>query len=66
VKRPYPFQVFLPAGEGGLDVDSVVTLNHIRSIDHQRLVLRLGRISDRTLMSVDDAIRISLDLPGEQ
>jgi len=60
LKKPYPFQVFLPAGEGGIDNDSVVTFNHIRSIDRQRLVRRLGRISTVTLKQVDRAIIISL------
>jgi mRNA interferase MazF len=43
-KRAYPFQVFVGAGEGGLEVNSLVTLNHVRSIDRQRLVRRLGRL----------------------
>jgi len=62
LKRPYPFQVYLPMGEGGLDVDSVVTLNHIRSIDRHRLVRRLGTVSDKTMSAVDQAILISLGL----
>lgn len=41
-KRPYPFQVFLPKEEGGIEHDSVVTLNHVRSIDRQRLIRRLA------------------------
>ena len=60
LKRVYPFQVRVPAGEGGLDVDSVVTLNHIRSIDRQRLVRRLGALSKELLEAVDEAILVSL------
>lgn len=62
VKRVYPFQVFLPTGEGGLDNDSVVTLNHIRSIDRQRLVRRIGSVSDDTLKSIDRAIIVSFGI----
>src|SRR5213595_843319 len=46
LKRAYPFQVRVIAPEGGLDVDSVITLNHLRSIDRQRLIHRLGRVSN--------------------
>jgi mRNA interferase MazF len=45
LKRPYPFQVILPTGEAGVEHDSVVTLNHIRSIDRQRLIRRLGVVA---------------------
>jgi mRNA interferase MazF len=60
IKRAYPFQVHLPAGEAGLDVDSVVTLNHIRSIDRQRLIHRMGKVSEKTMKAVDQAILVSL------
>jgi len=62
LKRTYPFQVYLPSGEGGLDVDSVVTLNHIRSIDRMRLVRRLGAVSREAMMAVDQAVLVSLGI----
>lgn len=62
LKRPYPFQVLLSAREAGLDVDSVVTLNHIRSIDRERLVRRLGMLSSTTMRAVDQAILVSLGI----
>src|ERR1700693_2549503 len=49
LKRPYPLQVLLAANTAGLDTDSVVTLNQIRSIDRQRLVRRLGTVPPVTL-----------------
>jgi mRNA interferase MazF len=66
LKKAYPFQVFVPAGEGGLVVDSIVTLNQIRSIDRQRLVRYLGTVSPKTLRDVDKAVVVSLaiDLSG--
>jgi mRNA interferase MazF len=66
LKKPYPFQVRLPAGEGGLNADSVVTLNHLRSIDRQRLVHRLGTVSKTILHEVDRALVISLDIDVNQ
>ncbi len=62
LKRAFPFQVFLHAGEAGLDNDCVVTLNHVRSIDRQRLVHRLGKLSNQTMKAVDHAILISLGI----
>ena len=58
----YPTEVFVTASEGGLTVDSVVLLNQLRSIDTQRLVRRLGRLSSETMRLVDRALLISLGL----
>jgi mRNA interferase MazF len=62
LKQAYPFQVFLKCGEAGLDVDSVVTLNHIRSIDRQRLVRRLGAVGPTTMQDVERAILVSFGI----
>ena len=59
-KRPYPFQVFLPTGEGGVDHYSMVTLNHLRSIDRQLLVQRFGTVSQGVMKQVDQALLVSL------
>ena len=48
--------------EGGLQVDSVILLNQIRSIDKQRLIKRLGILHQETVELVDRAIQISLGL----
>jgi mRNA interferase MazF len=64
IKRVYPFQVRLPA-KAGLTVDSVVTLNHIRSIDRRRLVRRLGKVDDPTMQAVDAALIVSLGIQVE-
>jgi mRNA interferase MazF len=64
-KRPYPFQVFLPTGEGGIEHDSVVTLNHVRSIDRQRLIRRFGTVSRSVMKQVDQAILVSLGVEAE-
>lgn len=61
-ERLYPTEVFVPRDEGGLRSDSVVLLNQIRSIDTQRLVRSLGKLTPETLAEVDRAILISLGL----
>jgi mRNA interferase MazF len=58
----YPTEVLIPMNEGGINQDSVVLLNQIRSIDCQRLVQKIGKISDESMKKVDLAIKISLAL----
>jgi len=58
----YPTEVVISAPEAGLDADSVVLLNQIRSIDRRRLVRRLGRVSSETMRKVDRALMLSLGL----
>jgi mRNA interferase MazF len=60
----YPTEVFLPTGEGGMRVESVVLLNQIRSVDKRRLVKPLGSLRPPTLRKVDRALGISLGLLG--
>ncbi len=58
----YPTEVLIKASEGGLESDSVVLLNQIRSIDKQRLIKRLGALKSGTMEKVDQVIQISLGL----
>lgn len=58
----YPTEVAIQPPEGGLSVNSVVLLNQIRSIDKQRLVKRLGNLTEVTMEQVNQAIEISLGL----
>jgi mRNA interferase MazF len=59
---PYPFEVVLEAGEGGLSRRSAVLLNQVRTVDRTRLVRRLGTLSPETMRKVDRALVISLGL----
>ena len=54
--------VLIKAPEAGLDADSVVRLDQIRSVDKGRLLKRLGSAKPATLAKVDQAIKISLGL----
>lgn len=58
----YPTEVLIQAPEGGLTINSVALLNHIRSIDKQRLIKRLGKLEESTMKQVNQAIQISLGL----
>ena len=58
----YPTEVLVRAPEGGLDTDSVVLLNQIRSVDRRRLMRRVGRLMPETMRLVDRALVLSLGL----
>jgi mRNA interferase MazF len=58
----YPTEVLVRTPEGGLDADSVVLLNQIRSVDRRRLVRRIGRLTPETMRLVDRALLLSLGL----
>lgn len=50
VGKVYPFEVFLPSGTGGLDRDSKIMLDQIRSVDKKRLIRRIGRLEKDVLI----------------
>ncbi len=58
----YPTEVLVRAPEGGLDTDSVILLNQVRSVDRRRLARRLGRLTPQTMRLVDRALLRSLGL----
>ena len=58
----YPTEVLVTAPEGGLETDSVILLNQIRSVDRARLARRLGALKAGTMKQVDRALLLSLAL----
>src|SRR5689334_7177380 len=57
-KELYPIQVPIPREEGGLDQASMVDCGHIHTVSQLRLTSQLGRLSDVTMLKVDQALRI--------
>lgn len=57
-----PSHVLVPAGEGGLTLDSVALTEQIRVIDHGRLIDKLGNLPPNRLGQVDVALRTILEL----
>jgi mRNA interferase MazF len=55
--RIFPFQVRIPAGEGGLERDSKVLCEQIRTLSKGRLLQRLGSLPPERL----EEIRVALD-----
>ena len=46
----YPFEIFLKAGTGGLDFDSKIMLDQIRSLDKRRIIRKLGTVEKTILV----------------
>ncbi|MCH5210979.1 MAG: type II toxin-antitoxin system PemK/MazF family toxin [Oscillospiraceae bacterium] len=63
-KAKMPTHIELMAKEYGLNKDSVILLEQIRTIDKRRLRERIGRIDDGLMVSVNDALSISFGLGG--
>ena len=61
-KKPYPTEVRLGAGMGGLTKDSAIRLDQIRTIDKKRLTQAVGHLDAATMLQVDEAIKVSLGL----
>jgi len=62
VSRVFPFQVHIPAGEGGLTVESKAQAEQVRSVDYERLRRRIGALKPDTLGLLDEALRTHLAL----
>lgn len=62
VRRVLPFQVFLPAAECNLPVDSKAQAEQVRALDIRRFAARIGVVPSRILEDIDAALRIHLSL----
>lgn len=59
-KAKLPTHIELPSNSYGLQKDSVILLEQIRTLDKRRLKERIGELNEITMMRVDKAILISL------
>lgn len=59
-KAKLPTHIELPSNEYGLNKDSVILLEQIRTLDKRRLKDRIGELPSDTMSKVDRAILISL------
>ncbi len=60
-EKVYPFEVLLTSKKE-IEKPSKVLLNQLRAIDKARLVKKLGKLDEHTMILVDEAIQISLGL----
>lgn len=56
VERVFPFQVLIPAGEGGLPRDSKALCEQIRTLSIRRLAQRLGSLPPERLEEIRTAL----------
>ena len=63
VAKIYPFEAFLSKGQGGLAKDAKVKADQVRTIDKKRLVALVGKLDDKELTSLEQALKIHLALP---
>ena len=61
-KAKLPTHVEITAKEYGLEKDSVILLEQIRTIDKQRLQDKVTELDERVMQRVNQAIKISLGL----
>ena len=61
-KAKMPTHIELAAKDYGLNKDSVILLEQIRTIDRTRLLEYVGHVDESVMVKVDDALRVSLNL----
>ena len=64
-KPPLPTHAPLPAGEGGLWLDSIALCEQVRTLEKARLSRRLGSVSRSSLRLIDRALQVSLAISVE-
>ena len=62
VDRVYPFQALLPAMATGLPHDSKAQAEQVRSIDVERVGVRIGVVPPPLMEQVEEALRLHLSL----
>lgn len=58
----YPTNVHISAQETGLQCDSIVLLNQIRTVDKTRLIKKIGIVPNDKMLEINEALKISLGL----
>ena len=63
-KADLPTHIHVQADRNGLQKDSIVLLEQIRTLDKSRLRERMGRLDESTMSAVDNALAVSFGLNG--
>lgn len=61
-KAKLPTHVEISSEEYGLNKDSVVLLEQIRTLDKKRLKEKIGHMSEKDMIKVDEALLVSIGL----
>jgi len=54
---------FLPAGEGGLNKNSLAIAFQVRMIDKRRVIRKLGTVAESLMSEVTESLKAVLDIP---
>ena len=66
-KARLPTHIALPVTEScGLNRDSIILLEQVRTLDKKRLRERMGHVEEQVMEKVDTAIAVSFGLPHDQ
>lgn len=66
-KARLPTHIALPVNEScGLNRDSIILLEQVRTLDKKRLRERMGHVEEQVMEKVDTAIAVSFGLPHDQ
>ena len=66
-KARLPTQIARPVNEScGLNRDSIILLEQVRTLDKKRLRERMGHVEEQVMEKVDTAIAVSFGLPHDQ
>ena len=60
--KEFPTNVIISKEDSGLNKDSTILLNQIRTIDKSRITKKISTLSAEIMSKINLAIRISLDL----
>ena len=60
--KEFPTNVFLSKEDSGLDKDSTILLNQVRTIDKSRIIRKISSLDNFIMSKVDLAVKISLGL----
>lgn len=60
--KEYPTNVCVEKKDSGLDKDSTILLNQIKTIDKSRIIKRISVLNNLSMKKVDLAIKVSLAL----
>lgn len=61
-KTDLPTHIRVDAGGSGLQKDSIVLLEQVRTLDKRRLKERMGYLPDREMEKIDQALSVSFGL----
>ena len=62
ISKEYPTDVWVEKNKGGLNLDSIIQGDQIRTISKERIVKKLGHFEDEVMNKANKALKISLGL----